>query len=1277
MPGRVTVCPARTCRRAALRRELAPSGDVQRRLGGARQVDHAGAVQLGQLGAGAGVGGEALGVVVGVAGRGQQLDHPLDGAALGRRQVRQPDALGGVAGRAPRPFGPLDRGDERRGVRSGGNASVSSACASANASTKRPVLGTETSDSAGSRSTAIGSHSYAAYSPRSAAKRRGPRAQTRSGRGGGAGRRGSGAVPARRSRGAAGCRAGGARQRRPAAATPSRTGTGRSRRETPGPDRPDHEPHAAARSSRDPAEKTSQPGRPAPGAAVPARRRDARRRRRTGRPRRRGRCRHTSFVPKGIRCAWAERVRAVTVSSDDHRARRSRGGSPCSARCWSPTAARSRSGRSAPPTSSASRRSPSSRTRTATRCTGEGRRGVPDRRAGPPGAGLPVGRRGDQGRAQRAGADAVYPGYGFLSENPDLAAGLRRGGHHLRRPARRGAGADRQQGPGGRRRPRGRRAGAGLVGAVSADVDTLVARGRGRSASRCSSRPSPAAAGAGMRRVEEPGRAARVDRGGDARGGVGVRRPDRLPGAGGGRTRATSRCRSSPTPRATSSTSSSATARCSAATRRSSRSRPAPNLDPELRERICADAVAFARHIGYVNAGTVEFLLDERGRHVFIEMNPRIQVEHTVTEEVTDVDLVIAQLRIAAGETLADLGLTPGRDPCSTAPRCSAGSPPRTRPTASARTPGGSPPTARPAAPGVRLDGGTARRRRGQRALRLDAGQAHLPRARLRQRGAPGPPGGRRVPHPRRRHQHPVPAAVLDDPDFRAGRVTTSFIDERPQLLHRPPLRRPRHPAAHLPRRVTVNQPHGPRPAVVDPVDKLPRCDLEHRGRRTGSRQRLAELGPERVRRRAARAGRRSRSPTPPSATPTSRCWPPGCAPGTCSPSPPHVARTTPELLSPGVLGRRDLRRRAALPRRGPVGAAGRAARGGAQHLPADAAARPQHRRLHALPDRGDRRLRRRGRGHRHRHLPDLRRAQRRRPDAPGDRRRPRDRHRGRRGRALLHRRPVRPGRAALHPGLLPAAGRADRRRPGAHVLAIKDMAGLLRAAGGRARWSTALRERFDLPVHLHTHDTAGGQLATLRRRRSTPGSTRWTRAVASMAGTTTQPPLSALVAATDHTERATGLDLQRGRRPGAVLGGRAQGLRAVRVRAGRRRPGGSTTTRSPAGSCPTCASRPSRSGLGDRFEEIEDCYAAADRMLGHLVKVTPSSKVVGDLALHLVGAGVDAGGLRGRPGRVRHPGLGDRLPARRAGRPARRLAGAVPHQGAGGPAGAEPAAPS
>jgi acetyl/propionyl-CoA carboxylase alpha subunit/acetyl-CoA carboxylase carboxyltransferase component len=85
---------------------------------------------------------------------------------------------------------------------------------------------------------------------------------------------------------------------------------------------------------------------------------------------------------------------------------------------------------------------------------------------------------------------------------------------------------------------------------------------------------------------------------------------------------------------------------------------PAPNLTAALRERLWKDAIALAEASHYVNAGTVEFLIEpDRGRHYFIECNPRVQVEHTVTEEVTGVDLVEAQFRIAAGASLADLGL--------------------------------------------------------------------------------------------------------------------------------------------------------------------------------------------------------------------------------------------------------------------------------------------------------------------------------------------------------------------------------------------------------------------------------------------------------------------------------------------------------------------------------------------------------------------------------------------------------------------------------------------
>ena len=79
---------------------------------------------------------------------------------------------------------------------------------------------------------------------------------------------------------------------------------------------------------------------------------------------------------------------------------------------------------------------------------------------------------------------------------------------------------------------------------------------------------------------------------------------------------------------------------------------PAPNLDPDLRERIIADALTLARAAGFANLGTFEFLVDEAGSPYFIEANPRLQVEHTVTEEVKGVDLVRLQIELAGGAPL-------------------------------------------------------------------------------------------------------------------------------------------------------------------------------------------------------------------------------------------------------------------------------------------------------------------------------------------------------------------------------------------------------------------------------------------------------------------------------------------------------------------------------------------------------------------------------------------------------------------------------------------------
>ncbi len=88
---------------------------------------------------------------------------------------------------------------------------------------------------------------------------------------------------------------------------------------------------------------------------------------------------------------------------------------------------------------------------------------------------------------------------------------------------------------------------------------------------------------------------------------------------------------------------------------------PAKQLPRETRDAILGDAVKLASSVNYRNAGTAEFLVDQQNRYYFIEINPRIQVEHTITEEITGIDIVAAQLQIAAGATLEQLGLTQDR----------------------------------------------------------------------------------------------------------------------------------------------------------------------------------------------------------------------------------------------------------------------------------------------------------------------------------------------------------------------------------------------------------------------------------------------------------------------------------------------------------------------------------------------------------------------------------------------------------------------------------------
>ena len=175
----------------------------------------------------------------------------------------------------------------------------------------------------------------------------------------------------------------------------------------------------------------------------------------------------------------------------------------------------------------------------------------------------------------------------------------------------------------------------------------------------------------------------------------------------------------------------------------------------------------------------------------------------------------------------------------------------------------------------------------------------------------------------------------------------------------------------------------------------------------------------------------------------------------------------------------------------------------------------------------------------------------------------------------------------------------------------------------------TALRERFDLPVHLHTHDTPGGQLGTLLAAIDA-GVDAVDAACAAMAGTTSQPPLSALVSATDHSDRETGLSL-------AAVNSLEPYWEATRrvyapFESGLPSPTGRVYRHEiPGGQLSNLRQQAIALGLGEKFEQVEDMYAAANDILGNIVKVTPSSKVVGDLALALVGRGRRPGGVRRR----------------------------------------------
>ncbi len=825
--------------------------------------------------------------------------------------------------------------------------------------------------------------------------------------------------------------------------------------------------------------------------------------------------------------------------------------------------------------------------------------------------------------AVQAGADAIYPGYGFLSENPALAQACADAGLTFVGPS---VDVLRLTGNKSRAVQAAERVGVPVLASVppTADVDELVAAAEGIEFP-VFVKAVAGGGGRGMRRVADP---AELRSSAEAA----MREAD---GAFGDPTVFLEQAVVEPRHievqvlgDATGEVVHLFERDCSVQRRHQKvvEIAPAPGLDPDLRERICADAVRLASEIGYACAGTVEFLVDREDRHVFIELNPRIQVEHTITEEITDVDLVQAQLRIAAGETLADLGLH--QDSISmhgSALQCrittedpANGFRPDTGKIATYRSPGGA---------GIRLDGGTTFTGAEVSAhfdsmlTKLICRGSSFPAAVARARRAVAEFRVRGV-----TTNIAFLQAVLEDPDFAAGRLTTSFIEERPHLVTRSLSSDRGTRLLNWLADVTVNRPHGPAPAIVDPREKLPDVDVQQQPP-PGSRQLLVEVGPEgfarRLREQQAVAVTDTTFRDAHQSLLATRVRTIDLL-GVAG----HVAHTTPQLWSIEAWGgatydvalrflhedpwERLAALRAAVPNvclqmllrgRNTVGYTPYPTEvTDAFVVEATATGIDVFRIFDALNDVAQM--------------------------AP----------------AITAVRET--GTAVAEVALCYTGDLSDPAESlytldyyldlaerivdaGAHVLAIKDMAGLLRAPAAR-RLVTALRERFDLPVHLHTHDTAGGQLATLLAAIES-GVDAVDGASASMAGTTSQPPLSALVAATDHTDRETGLSLR-------ALNDLEPYWEAVRrvyapFEAGLAAPTGRVYRHEiPGGQLSNLRQQAIALGLGTRFEQIEQTYAAANDILGNIVKVTPSSKVVGDLALHLVAVGADPAAFAEQP---------------------------------------------
>ncbi|KPQ06734.1 MAG: pyruvate carboxylase [Rhodobacteraceae bacterium HLUCCA12] len=190
----------------------------------------------------------------------------------------------------------------------------------------------------------------------------------------------------------------------------------------------------------------------------------------------------------------------------------------------------------------------------------------------------------------------------------------------------------------------------------------------------------------------------------------------------------------------------------------------------------------------------------------------------------------------------------------------------------------------------------------------------------------------------------------------------------------------------------------------------------------------------------------------------------------------------------------------------------------------------------------------------------------------------------------------------------------------GAQVLGVKDMAGVLKAPAARMLFS-ALKDAVDLPIHFHTHDTSGAAIATIIAAADS-GVDAVDAAMDAFSGNTSQPTLGSIVEAFRHTDRDTGIDMEAVR----AISDYWEQVRAHygAFETGQQAPSSEVYLHEMPGGQFTNLKAQARSlGLEDRWPEIARAYADANQIFGDIVKVTPSSKVVGDMALMMVTQGL------------------------------------------------------